>query len=304
MGAALDAIGDTGAALRRNPNVLLGAVASGLVLLIGLVVALVPILGGFAYGVVVVPVALVGLVTMCDAAVEGPSSLGDFTDGIGRHGASAIAAYGLWTLLQVAVVVVLVVVAFVAGAGLFAAGAGPGAADGGEPSAGALAGTSAAAALLFVVFFIVFFVLGVIQQFLDVAVVLGADGGVEAVKEAVAVVRDGPVSTLGYLLVRSGLTVLGALPTVVLAGMAAAVGGASAAGAGDVVPGTVAAGGGVLSVALGVLAVVLFPLALAVSFVYHVAYYRRRRPETAGTGGAPSSTPSGRRPDDPQRATD
>ena len=69
-------------------------------------------------------------------------------------------------------------------------------------------------------------------------------------------------------------------------------------------PGAVAAGGGVLAAALGVLAVVLLPLAFAVSFAYHVAYYRRRRPETTGTSDAPSSAPSGPRPDDPQRATD
>ena len=300
MGAAIDAIGDAGAALRRNPNVLLGAVGSGLVLFVGLVVVLVPILGGFVYGIVVVPAALVGLVAMCDAAVEGSTSLGDFTDGIERHGASAVVAYGVWTLLQFAVVIALVVVAVLAGVGLFAAG---GVASG-EPTPGALAGTSATVALLFLVFFLVAFVLGVVQQFLDVAVVLGADGGVDAVKEAVAVVRDGPLSTLGYLLVRSVLTFLGALPTVVFAVAAVAVGGASvAAGVGDAAPGTVAAGG-VLAAALGVLAVVLLPLAFAVSFAYHVAYYRRRRPETTGTGDAPSSTPSGRRPDDPQRATD
>ena len=300
MGAAIDAIGDAGAALRRNPNVLLGAVGSGLVLFVGLVVVLVPILGGFVYGVVVVPVALVGLVAMCDAAVEGSTSLGDFTDGIGRHGASAVVAYGVWTLLQFAVVIALVMVAVFAGVGLFAGGS----MTSGEPTAGALAGTSAAVALLFLVFFLVAFVLGVVQQFLDVAVVLGADGGVEAIKEAVAVVRDGPLSTLGYLFVRSVLTFLGALPTVVFAVAAAAVGGASvAAGVGDAAPGAVAAGG-VLAAALGVLAVVLFPLAFAVSFAYHVAYYRRRRPETTGTSDAPSSAPSGARPDDPQRATD
>ncbi|PSQ14617.1 hypothetical protein BRD02_08645 [Halobacteriales archaeon QS_8_69_73] len=191
MGAAIDAIGDAGAALRRNPNVLLGAAGSGLVLFVGLVVALVPILGGFVYGIVIVPVALVGLVTMCDAAVEGSTSLGDFTDGIERHGASAVVAYGVWTLLQFAVVIALVVVAVLAGVGLFAAS---GVASG-EPTAGALAGMSAAVALLFLVFFLVAFILGVIQQFLDVAVVLGADGGLDAVKEAVAVVRDGPLST-------------------------------------------------------------------------------------------------------------
>lgn len=300
MGAAIDAIGDAGAALRRNPNVLLGAVGSGLVLFVGLVVVLVPILGGFVYGIVVVPVALVGLVAMCDAAVEGSTSLGDFTDGIGRHGASAVVAYGVWTLLQFAVVIALVMVAVLAGVGLFAGGG----VTSGEPTAGALAGMSAAVALLFLVFFLVAFVLGVVQQFLDVAVVLGADGGVEAIKEAVAVVRDGPLSTLGYLLVRSVLTFLGALPTVVFAVAAAAVGGASvAAGVGDAAPGAVAAGG-VLAAALGVLAVVLLPLAFAVSFAYHVAYYRRRRPETTGTSDAPSSAPSGARSDDPQRATD
>ena len=220
MGAAIDAIGDAGAALRRNPNVLLGAVGSGLVLFVGLVVVLVPILGGFVYGIVVVPVALVGLVAMCDAAVEGSTSLGDFTDGIGRHGASAVVAYGVWTLLQFAVVIALVMVAVLAGVGLFAGGS----MTSGEPTAGALDGMSAAVVLLFVVFFLVAFVLGVVQQFLDVAVVLGADGGVEAIKEAVAVVRDGPLSTLGYLFVRSVLTFLGALPTVVFAVAAAAVG--------------------------------------------------------------------------------
>ena len=262
MGAAIDAIGDAGAALRRDSNILLGAAGSGLILFVGLFVVPVPIPGGFVYGIVVVPVALVGLVAMCDAAIEGSTSLGEFTDGIERHGASAVVAYGVWTLLQFAVVIALVVVVVFAGVGLFAAGGvGKRRVDGRRPRRRVGGGRAAV-----LVFFLVAFVLGVVQQFLDVAVVLGADGGTEAVKEAVAVDRDGPLSTLGYLLVRSVLTFLGVLPVIVLAA------------------------------ALGVLAVVLLPLAFAVSFAYHVAYYRRRRPETTETSDAPSSGPSGPRP--------
>ena len=59
-----------GSGASAHPDVLLGTVGSGLVLIVGLVMVL-PILGGLLYGMVAVPVALVGLVAMYDAAVEG-----------------------------------------------------------------------------------------------------------------------------------------------------------------------------------------------------------------------------------------
>ena len=71
----------------------------------------------------------------------------------------------------------------------------------------------------------------------------------------------------------------------------ALVAGAVLAGAG-----LFAVGGAGIAAALGVLAVVLLPLAFAVSFTYHVAYYRRRRPGTTGTSDTPSSAPSNCRP--------
>ncbi len=280
MGAALDAVGDVGTALRQGPLLIVAAAIAGVILLFGVLITFIPLVGQIVYSIIVVPLVLVGMVAMANTAIEDHAGLGEFFDGIGEHGSDAIGAYAIMFVIQFAAVFVLLVGAFVAGIGVFSA---IGAAGSGEPGSGlgaAAGGGLLVIGILVVVGLLVALVLGLIQNFLDVAVVIGGYGGMDAVRESGALLRDGPLSTIGYLLVRTAVTVVAG---VVPFGMFAA-GFLLVAGGSD---GSLAGLGGLL-VLLGV---VLLPVPFAASFAYHAGYYRRRRglprPDDTTGGGSP-----------------
>ncbi|WP_254838254.1 hypothetical protein [Natronomonas marina] len=267
MGAALDAVGDVGTALKQGPLLIVAAAIAGIILLLGALITFVPLVGQIVYSIIVVPLVLVGLVAMANAAIDDRAGLDEFTDGIGEYGSDAIGAYAILFVIQFAAVFALLVVALVAGIGVFSA---IGAAGSGDPGSGldAVAGGGLLVfGVILVVGFLVTLLLGLVQNFLDVAVVIGGHGGTDAVRESAALVRDGPLSTIGYLLVRAAVTLVAGILPLALFGLGVALpasGGDSGA----------LAGAGIVFFLLGALAL---PFPFAASFAYHAGYYRRRR---------------------------
>ena len=272
MGAAISALPRAVGIVKRNPILLLGAVVFGLIALVGVAVSIIPLIGTIIFQVLILPVGLAGIVAMTDAGTaREDTSLGEFTGGISNYAGSMIGAYGLMFLIQAAAgIALLIVLVFVLGVGLFSAGMGTGS----EPGA-FLAGVGLLTGLVLLVVFLLLLVLGLIQQFLDVAVVVGGEDATGALSEATSLITGGPLSVLGYSILR--FVVLGV-----------AIGG-------PLVLAFVIAGAGFeqnTSAALVpavLLLLVAFPLGTALGFAYHVAYYRERRPQAApsssGTGG-------------------
>lgn len=271
MGAAISALPRAVGIVKRNPILLLGAVVFGLIALVGVAVSIIPLIGTIIFQVLILPVGLAGIVAMTDAGTaREDTSLGEFTGGISNYAGSMIGAYGLMFLIQAAAVIALVVVfVLVLGVGLFSTGMGTGS----EPGA-FLAGVGLLTGLVLLVVLLVLFVLALIQQFLDVAVVVGGEDATGALSEATSLITGGPLSVLGYSILR--FVVLGV-----------AIGG-------PLVLAFVIAGAGLeqnisaVLVPAVLLLLVAFPLGTAVGFAYHVAYYRERRPQAA-----PSSSGTG-----------
>jgi hypothetical protein len=72
MGAAIDAVGDVPTPLRNSPVVLVGAVLTGLLVVVGLVVSLISLVGQLLHDFVIVPLSLVALAVGFDTeAVAG-----------------------------------------------------------------------------------------------------------------------------------------------------------------------------------------------------------------------------------------
>ena len=271
MGAAISALPRAVGIVKRNPILLLGAVMFGLIALVGVAVSIIPLIGTIIFQVLILPVGLAGIVAMTDAGTaREDTSLGEFTGGISNYAGSMIGAYGLMFLIQAAAgIALLIVFVFVLGVGLFSVGMGTGS----EPGA-FLTSVGLLTALVLLVVFLVLFVLALIQQFLDVAVVVGGEDATGALSEATSLITGGPLSVLGYSILR--FVVLGV-----------AIGG-------PLVLAFVIAGAGFeqnTSAALVpavLLLLVAFPLGTALGFAYHVAYYRERRPRAA-----PSSSSTG-----------
>lgn len=295
MGAAIDAIGDAGRALRGSPILLVGAAVTGIVLLVGTLVTIIPLLGHFAYTVLIVPAGLVGLVAMTNAAFDTEASLGDYTAGVGENFGDAVVAYLVIAVVQFLILFFSVVIAIAMGVALLSTAAPM---EPGEAPAdpGALAGASIAFLAFLAFVFLLFLLLGLIQVFLDVAIVIGDEGGVDAIKESVRLILDGPLSTIGYLFGRALVTLAAAVPILALFVLGVGIDGAAGqnAAASPVVAGVY------------LLALVLIPLPFAASYAYHVAYYRRRRPDrvrptTDAAGGRRGQTTTA---SDPQGLSD
>lgn len=301
MGAAIDAIGDSVRALRDSPILLVGAAVTGVVLLVGALVTIIPLLGHFAYSVLIVPVGLVGLVAMTNAAYESGATLSAYTDGVGEHFGDAVVAYLVITVVQFVVFFISAVIAIVMGVAVLSTAMPT---EPGQPPAdpGAIAGASIAFLAFLAFVLVVLLVLGLIQAFLDVAIVVGGEGGVEAIGESVRLIVGAPISTLGYLFGRALVTLVAAIPILVLFVVGAGI---------DGVAGGSAAAGPVVAVVY-LLAIALVPLPFAVSYAYHVAYYRRRRPDrlrsSGDTAGRRAAGPTADRDhdpdDDPQGVSD
>jgi heme/copper-type cytochrome/quinol oxidase subunit 2 len=264
MGAAISALPRAVGIVKRNPILIVGSVLFGLFALVGVVFSLIPLIGGIIFQVLILPVGLAGIVAMADAGTgEGDSSLGDFTGGISNHATSMIGAFGLMFLIQLAVAIALVVViVFVIGFSIVGASVGT------ESDPGAVfAGVGLLTGLVLLAVILVVVALQLVQQFLDVAVVVGGEDAAGALSEAASLVTGGPLSVLGYALLR--FVVLGVAVAAPLV-LAVAVGGVGAA------RDTAA-----LLVPAVLLMLVAFPLGVALGFAYHVAYYRERRPDAA-----------------------
>ena len=273
MGAAISALPRAVGIVKRNPILLLGAVVFGLIALVGVAVSIIPLIGTIIFQVLILPVGLAGIVAMTDAGTaREDTSLGEFTGGISNYAGSMIGAYGLMFLIQAAAgIALLIVFVFVLGVGLFSAGM----ETGSEPGA-FLTSVGLLTALVLLVVFLVLFILALIQQFLDVAVVVGGEDAAGALSEATSLITGGPLSVLGYSILR--FVVLGV-----------AIGG-------PLVLAFVIAGAGLeqntaaVLVPAVLLLLVPFPLGTAPGLAYHVAYYRERRPQAAPS---PSSTRGG-----------
>lgn len=278
MGAAITALSDSIDLLRRNPVLLVGAVVTTFIVAAGMVFSIVPLVGGLVFQLVVLPIALAGMVSMTDAGATGRATFGDFSSGIGVHSVSLMGAYALMLLLQLGVVVFVVLAMFGIGAGALAS---VGAANGDPGSMfGALGG---AMLLVLLLGFLAVLLVGLVRQFLDVTVVVGSEDASGALGAAFGLVVDNPVSVLGYSLLRVAVVGLGLLFPV-------------GAGAWLVIAG-LEANSAVAPLFGLVLIAIAVPVAVVVSFAYHVSYYRRLTglpvgptdPATKGHGGRPES---------------
>lgn len=263
MGAAIDALGDSIGISTRNPNLVLGGVVAMILLFgVGGVLSLIPFVGPMVTNVVIAPIAFAGMVAMADAAATDSASVGDFTGGISDHSVTLMGAYALLFVIQMGIGILFLVAFFFVGFSAFAAGTGVGTGTGTGDLGAMLGAVGGTMLLVFALAMLVALAVALVTQFLDVAVVVGDADATGSFGEAIDLVTSGPLSVLGY-------SVLRGLLGVVVVGVPIAVGGVA------IVYGT--DGGGTLPIALGLLVVVLaIPVGFAFLFAYHVAYYRRR----------------------------
>ena len=261
MGAAISALPRAVGIVKRNPILIAGSVLFGFIALVGVAFSLIPLIGGIIFQVLILPIGLAGIVSMTDAGTDEGASLGDFTGGISDHAGSMIGAFGLMFLIQLAVALALVVVlVFVIGFSIV------GAAAESDPGA-AFAGIGLLTGLVLLAVLLVVLVLQLVQQFLDVAVIVGGEDAAGALSEAASLVTGGPLSVLGYAFLRFVVLGVAVAAPLLLAAAVAGVG--------------VAENTTALLVPAVLLMLVAFPLGVALGFAYHVAYYRERRPGAA-----------------------
>lgn len=284
MGAAINALRDIGTVFRNSPTFIPTCFLAGVILLIGLVLALVPIVGPFLYGFVITPLVLVGLVSTADAALDGQGSFSEFVGAIQENASDAVTAYGVLAILNIAIGLGVVIIGIIVGAGVLSVASV--AQDG--PSAAFGAGIGLSTIVLTIGLLLVYSILTLIQVFLDTAVVISDKGGFEAVKQAWYVLRYGPLSCIGYSIIRGVITVVAVIPSLVLFGAAV---GMSVGAPGD------PSGTGAVPLVLGLVGVVLLPLPLSVSIAYHTGYYRRRLSSFPADTTTTEPTPQ---PSDPQ----
>lgn len=257
MGAAIDALGDSIELSTRNPNLVLGGVVAMLLLVVvGGVLSFIPLLGPMVTNIVVTPIALAGMVAMANAAATGSSSFSDFTDGIGDHSTRLMGAFALLFAIWMGIGTVFFVAVLFLGTGVMAA-----VSTSGDPaaSAGALGGTII---LIFAVFALILLLVAMVTQFLDVAVVVGGEDATGSFGESIELVTSGPLSVVGYSILRGVLGLI-AIGIPFFGGLMAVLWGLDNGGTLPIVAG------------LGVMILAL-PVGFAFMYSYHVAYYRRR----------------------------
>lgn len=99
-------------------------------------------------------------------------------------------------------------------------------------------------------------------QFYNVAIVVGGYSAVDSLKESGALLREAPMSVIGYSLLRGLITTVSYLIPLGIGAALYQV---------DPMIGVVVG---------GLVGLVLFPLAITIDSAYHVAYYTARRPDT------------------------
>lgn len=257
----LDSLKRVPGALRRNPVLVVPVAAFLLVqapqLLIGTVAPALQSALSIASNLLVValtPFYVSGLFTMADEALDGTTSLGSFVGGGKRHYVPFLVAYVVLLAINVAIGVVLSIGVFVA---LIVGISGSAFVEPGPLLLGAVGVAAAVAALAYLA-------VNFLLQFFGEAVVLDGTEGIEALKRSASLVRRNPVSVFGFVLLRGVISLVGAVPAVVVT--------LSVMPEGDVFPlpelstaalATVAVGGYLLSV-----------LVTTVTSTYSVSFYR------------------------------
>jgi hypothetical protein len=288
---AVSALRTTGGALARNPVVFVGtflvAIAQtlaqapqfaaqtlanpGISVLVGL---LAPIVVFF-----LTPFLLAGVLGMASEAVGGGTSLGTFV-GVGKSRYVALLlATLLYTVLSVVIAVALVIVVVIVVL-VFGATTGGG---GGDPNL-AIAAVIALVVLTLVVGFLLFVFF---LQFYAVAVVVDEAGVTESFTRSYRLVRRNILSTLGYNVLSTLVSVLVTLPFLAVAAGAVVLTGSVPSAPPAMTPG--ASMGFDLSppvIATGAVGLVLVQLLTsAITRTYSVAFYRDRRPASDSPGG-------------------
>ena len=197
-------------------------------------------------GVVLKPLLFGGIAGVADAGFDGETGVAAYTGTLSEHYLSLAGAYGLY---EVVVLVTGVALGVVVGLVAWATSSLGGAAIDGELLAIVAAGLGG----------LVLAALAVAFQFVDVAVVVGGVGALDAVRTSVRLTVEDPLGVLWYTAVR-----------LLLAGVVVLPGAVIGLVAGRVDPRLAYAG-----LAVGAL---LLPVAVAAVTATHVAYYRRRRP--------------------------
>lgn len=266
MGTAIDSLGTAAEITTENP-LLLGItflVTVGAFVISG-ILSFIPLIGQL----IATPVTallfsgIVGAVYVAIRTGRGISFSG-YTAAIENKWKSILGAYTVLVLLQIGIGIALfVLLFFVVGFSAFGASTAGGMEGSSGPGAASMmAGVGAVTLLVFLAFFLVLALLGMIVQFLDVAIVVGDFSAIEAYSEAWSLFAEAPLSVIGYSLLRGFVTFLGILPAVVVAW---------------------ALWGSDPMVAIGVaglVGVVGLTVAFAYAWSYHTAYYVSRRPES------------------------
>lgn len=259
MGAAIQALPKGVKNVMQNP-VLIGISIAAMVAMIpllvvggivALVLSLVPIVGQLAARVLVaVPLKVLllgGLVGAAGKGFRGDLSFGDYLTVVKENARSLGGAYAIYEggifILGLALGVVMLFVVF---GGSLAMGA--------MTDPGTMAGFGAGMIVLYLIAIALFLAVAVVFQFLDVAVVLGDHDATGAFGESWRLVRDAPLSVLGYTLLRGLLGFAIVLPGILITVAATQVADA-------------------LAVVGGVVTLLLYPVAFAVVMSYHAAYY-------------------------------
>jgi len=272
MGAVLEGLSDTGRIVVDHPVVLVAAVLTGVLApVVSFVLGLIPLLGGLAYFVFVQPVFVGGLLNMAVDAAEGDVSADSYVEGVTGNYGSLAGVYAILVGITLALTVVAGVLAVVFGLAGAIGGSGT-AGPAADPGVAALGGAIGGVGVVVLVSLVVALAVAVVVQFVEAAVVVGDAGAGGAYSDSLAVLRDNPLSVMGYTLVRLVLYALAqAVPLFLLFGAVGLLGADSGA---DAVLGTATL------VALALLGV----LGYVGLTVYHALYYRRVTGRDGGDG--------------------
>lgn len=254
MGYAIESFRRSWGTVTDHPTLIVGIGGAALLgSLVSSLVSLIPMIGPLLSWVVVTPVLLAAMLSMAAGALDGTPTYGDLRAGVADHWTSLVGAYA-------AVVGISIALGFAAitllGAALLASGDSPSSVEGGAvPSIGPELAVAFGAIGLVVAFVLL------VVQFVDVSIVVGGAGPLEAFGVSWRVVRSEPVSVLGYSLLR-GLVMF--VPIALVWALSFAV--------------VEAVLGQLLLAAMGLAAlgsVVVGPVVAAFGAVFHVTYFDR-----------------------------
>lgn len=254
MGYAIESFRRSWGTVTDHPTLIVGIGGVALLgSLVSSILSLIPMIGPLLSWVVVTPVLLAAMLSMAAGAVDGTPTYGDLKAGAVDHWTSLAGAYAV--VVGISIVLGFVAVALVAAALLASGGSPSGVEDGTVPSIGPeLAVAFGSIGLVSVLVLLV-------VQFVDVSVVVGGAGPLEAFGVSWRMVRSEPVSVFGYSLLR-GLVLF--VPIALVWALSFVV--------------VEAVLGQVLWAAMGLAtlgSVVVGPVVAAFGAVFHVTYFDR-----------------------------